>query len=137
MRAVPIIVLTASLALGGDLAAARDTRHTQDMRDQAALAKALTGLTPGRPTSCINPANPTLNTHVYGKTILYSAGPNRIWRSETGGGCEGAAHGDIIVQVEHEGRPCSGDILRTIEQSSRIPTGSCSLGQFTPYAKAR
>ncbi len=108
----------------------------RDADDRAKLAKALAGLTPGKPTSCIPLAYPTLNTQAIGRTLLYRRNGGEIYVNETSGGCEGAANSDILVQVEHEGRPCSGDIIRTVDNATRITTGSCALRDFVPYTKA-
>ena len=136
MRTVPALVAIAlSIGAGGYLAQARAGR---DVDDQARLAKALAGYAAGAPTGCIPIAYPSLSTTVYGKTILYrSAVGGTIYRNDTAGGCESAANGDILVSVQYQGRPCSGDIIRTVEPLNRIPTGSCALGQFVAYKKIR
>lgn len=108
----------------------------RDADNQAKLAKALAGLTPGKPESCVPLSYPTLSTQSIGKELLYKRDRNTIYVNHTTGGCEGAANGDILVQVEHEGRPCSGDIIRTVDSTSRFTTGSCALGQFVPYTRA-
>jgi hypothetical protein len=125
----PVALLIAGVALAKD--------RPLDPVVQAKLDKALAGLTPGAPTSCIPLAYPTLSTHTYGRTILYSRGRDEVYRNDTGGGCEAAGNGDILVQVEQEGRPCAGDIIRTVDPVSHISSGSCALNQFVPYRRAR
>lgn len=125
----PVLLLAAGCALAKDRPA--------DAVVQAKLDKALAGLTPGTPTSCIPITLPTLNSRTYGRTILYSRGRNEVYRNDTAGGCEAAGNGDILVSVEHEGRPCSGDIVRTVDPYTHITSGSCALGQFVPYRRAR
>lgn len=102
---------------------------------QAGLDKALAGRVAGPATSCIPITYRSLNTKAYGRTLLYQQASGTIFRNDTAGGCENAGRGDILVQVEQEGRPCSGDIIRTVDQTSHIQTGSCALGQFIPYEK--
>ena len=135
MRTVSLItVTTAALALAGCMAQAQDKREA---RDQAAVDKALAGLVPGKQTSCIaTRLASNANTEVYGKVLLYRFSNGDVYRNDTTGGCEGNGD-DLLVQIEQEGRPCSGDIIRTVDRYSRIPTGSCALGQFTPYLKPR
>ena len=132
MRA-PILVIASSIALAGCMAQAQDK---EAVRAQADLDKALAGLTPGAQSSCMPLQVSTANTKVYGKTLLYRFSNGDVYRNDTSGGCEGSGD-DILISVEHEGRPCSGDVVRTVDRYSHIPTGSCALGQFTAYSKPR
>lgn len=101
------------------------------------LAQALAGLTPGRTDSCLPLVRPDVHTETYGRTILYKVNRKLIYRNDTSGGCEGggSGHDDILVSVEHQGRPCSGDIVRTVDRYAHFPTGSCALGDFVEYRK--
>ena len=128
--ALPMIgsmLLVGCMGQGGDAESAATT---------AGLDKALAGLTPGATTSCIPPQYSPVSTKVYGKVLLYESTNGDVYRNDTAGGCEGTGD-DILVQVEYEGRPCSGDIIRTVDRSSHFQTGSCALGQFTSYRKPR
>ena len=98
MRAAMIVLPL--ILIGG--VAAKDTR---DAADQAKLAKALAGLTPGKPMSCVPLSYPTLSTQSIGRTLLYKRDRNTIYVNQTTGGCEGAANSDILVSVEHEAAP--------------------------------
>ena len=129
--AVPL--LASLLVLAGCMDQGREAASAET---QAGLAKALAGLTPAPPTSCIPLQLSPVGTHVYGKVLLYKFSNGDTYRNDTAGGCEGGGD-DVLVQVELEGRPCSGDIIRTVDRYSHMPTGSCSLGQFTPYLKPR
>ncbi len=121
------------LLLAGCTGEGRDAASAQT---QAGLDKALAGLTPAPPTSCIPPQLSPASTHVYGKVLLYKFTNGDVYRNDTAGGCEGGGD-DLFVQVEYQGRACSGDMIRTIDRTSRMPTGACALGEFTPYLKAR
>jgi hypothetical protein len=131
--AVP--VLSAALLL----AACGGAERPENPQTLAGLDKALAGRVAGQAMSCVPVGPSSLHTSTYGRTILYrdatSGAP--IYRNDTAGGCEGAARGDILVSVEHEGRPCAGDIIHTVDPTSRFMTGSCALGQFVPYTKPR
>lgn len=130
-------VLCASLLLAA--CSAGRGEKPENPQTLAGVDAALAGRVAGPPSSCVPVSTPSLHTTTYGRTILYrsatSGGP--IYRNDTDGGCEGAARGDILVSVEHEGRPCAGDIVRTVDSTSRFTTGSCALGQFVPYTKPR
>lgn len=129
-RFVPLLPMLAlaACAAGGDRAATAQS--------QAGLDRALAGLTPGPATSCIPMSRPNLSTRAYGATLLYKMGNGEVFRNDTAGGCENAARGDILVTVEYEGRPCQGDIIRTVDPVIKTTTGSCALGAFIPYRKA-
>jgi hypothetical protein len=130
MRALAVSLL---LVFAAAPAASRD-RTPDD--PQAALAKRLTGLTPGHPISCLpNSDTRFAHTQGYGRTILYEVTRNFVYRTDTAGGCESMAHGDIIVVRSNGGQVCRGDVAETIDPASRTPTGSCSLGEFTPYRR--
>ena len=114
-------------------AASRD--HSPD-DPAAALTKRLAGLTPGQSISCL-PGSESRFAHTtgYGKTILYEVSRNFVYRPDTAGGCESMATGDYIVVRSNSGEVCQGDIAQTFQPVSRIPTGSCALGSFTPYRR--
>ena len=131
MRVASILLPLVLVASAGP---ARD--RPLDARTQADLDKALAGLTPGAPLSCVPLTYSMLATKAYGRTLIYRQGNGTAYRNDTAGGCEGAARGDILVSIQHEGRPCSGDIIRTVDPYARTTTGSCALGQFVPYQKA-
>lgn len=104
--------------------------------DEQRIDAKLAGLVPGKPTTCI-PDFPTRNSTAIGRTILYQVSGRLYYRNDTGGGCEGMEHGDILITVSHTGQLCRGDIGRTVNPGGRFPTGSCSLGEFVPYTAAR
>ena len=106
--------------------------------DQARLEHRLAGLVPGKPQACINDFE-TRDAQVssYGNTILYSVGSGVAYRSDTAGGCSdlgGGGH-NILVTRTFTSQLCQGDIATTIDNSSRIQSGSCSFGPFVRYAK--
>lgn len=89
---------------------------------------------PGKPQSCIDPFRFSNSTRV-GDTILYKSSGREIYRNDTSGGCGGLRRGDTIVTRSFSGQLCRGDIIRTVDLPSRIPTGSCVFGDFVPYRK--
>lgn len=100
-----------------------------------ALAAELAGLVPGEPTDCLPPSSRTqMSTKGYGSTIVYRVSSDLKYRTDTSG-CEGVGRDDILVTSTPIGRTCRGDIAQTFDRTSRIPTGSCSFGSFTPYRR--
>ncbi|WP_174291183.1 hypothetical protein [Sphingomonas bacterium] len=128
-----VALIAPLLALAGCMG---DNQEAVSAETQAGLARALAGRTAGNPTSCLPPGPLLSTTKSYGKVLLYTLANGDLYANDTAGGCENRGD-DIFVEVEHEGRACSGDIIHLVDRTSHIPTGSCALGQFTPYPKVR
>jgi hypothetical protein len=140
MRTLPLLMLPAILLPAMTLGACTQTQaeveraQVREAGVQEKLAKELAGLVPGKPESCISQF-PQKQSSGYGATILYRVNSGLVYRSDTVGGCEGIARGDILVTRTPSGQLCRGDIAQTFDQASRFPTGSCSFGDFVPYRK--
>lgn len=98
------------------------------------LAKELAGLTPGRSGTCMPPF-PSTQVKAFGPTIVYVASNGVKYRSDTAGGCERIARGDILITRTVTGQLCQGDIATTVDSASRTFTGSCSFGPFVRYSR--
>lgn len=129
-------VLPAMLLVGGSAALSADNgyRARQEARDRAELTRALTGLTPGKPTSCID-QHRIAGTQRIGDTILYKYSRREVYRADTDGGCFGLRRGDAIVSRTYSGRLCSGDILSTVDFQTHVNSGSCTVREFVPYRR--
>ena len=140
MRTLPLLMLPALLLPAMTLGACTQTQaeveraQVREVGVQEKLAKELAGLVPGKPETCISQF-PQKQSSGYGATILYRVNSGLVYRSDTVGGCEGIARGDILVTRTPSGQLCRGDIAQTFDQASRFPTGSCSFGDFVPYRK--
>ncbi|MEG3176318.1 hypothetical protein U1872_08765 [Sphingomonas sp. RB3P16] len=130
-------ILPAMLLLGGTAALSADSKGyaaRQAANDRVELDKQLAGLVPGKPQSCIDPIRYRDTTRV-GDKILYKNGRNDVMVNDTGGGCFGLRRGDAIVTKTFGSQLCRGDIVTTVDLPMRIPSGSCSFGDFVPYKK--
>ena len=128
-----ILLPLLAIALSGCAASAETQKGATD---EAKLTAALAGLTPQKPQACIDDFQ-SASIEAYGPTILYKVGRGLIYRSDTAGGCERIARGDILVTRSLSGgRLCRGDIAQTVDSTSHMQTGSCSFAAFTPYRKA-
>ncbi len=134
MRILSLLLLPALVSGCAQTPAQLQRAEVRDADVQQKLSKALAGLVPGKPESCISQF-PQKQSAGYGATILYRASSRLIYRSDTVGGCEGIGRGDILVTRTSTGQLCRGDIAQTFDQASRFPTGSCSFGDFIPYRK--
>lgn len=106
----------------------------QEATSQRKLDRALAGLTPGATTDCLPLTTHSEQTTGYGSTLLFRVSRGLVYRNEAPG-CESVERQDILVTVSPSGRLCRGDIARTVQPLSRIPTGSCTLGSFTEYRR--
>lgn len=134
MRNLTLISALALTALGGcamtpgERAAAADRATTAD----GEMRRALAGLSPAETSDCL-PPRPQASLSAYGAKLVYRVSNRLAYVSDTGGGCEGVAHGDVLVTKSSMDRVCRGDIATTLDQGSRAPTGSCGLGAFTAW----
>lgn len=138
MRTSVLIFSFAALALGACAQSPQDIARAQAdaAATQEKLGKELAGLTPSGTTDCLdNFGSKSLKT--YGATLVYRVSQSVKYVNETAGGCEAAERGDILVTKSPTGRLCRGDIATTYQPGARIQTGSCSLGSFTIYKKAK
>lgn len=133
------LIPVALAALAGGLtmtaATAADPRPGPYARRQIELEKNLSRLTPQAPVDCIDTRFRNVAVQAIGTRLIYRESRNRIYVSETAGGCEQVARGDILVTRQFGTRLCRGDIATTVDRVARFQTGACAIGPFTPYTK--
>lgn len=113
--------------------AADDKRPGPYARQQIKLEKELARLKPQPQVDCIDTRFRNVSLKAIGSRLIYRQSRDRIYVSETAGGCENVARGDALVTRQFGPRLCRGDIATTIDRAARFPTGSCAIGPFTPY----
>ena len=133
MRCALMIPIVATLAGCAQTPAGTAAAAQASAAAQAGLAKELSGLTPGKPMSCINEFRSQQVTS-YGRTIVYRVSNSLKYRTDTAGGCERIGR-DVLLTRSVTGQTCQGDIAQTFDPVSRFPTGSCSFAAFVPYRK--
>lgn len=126
-----ILILLATAIGAGSAGVALAKRDSPDI----AFRKLLAGKTAGPPVDCIDTRRGTAQTSAYGDKLVYRFGGKLLYVSDTAGGCETVARGDILVTRQFSTQLCRGDIAQTVDRVARFPTGSCALGPFTPYRK--
>jgi hypothetical protein len=134
-----ILIPFALAAIGGGVAMtaamAADPRPSRAARAEAQLAKDIARLQPQAEVDCIDTRWNRSSLQAVGSKLIYRVGRDRIYVTDTGGGCERVAQGDALVTRQFSTRLCRGDIATTVNLPARIQTGSCSMGSFTPYTK--
>ena len=113
--------------------AAGDKRPGPYERQQIRLQKELARLTPQQPVDCIDTRFRNVSLEAIGTKLIYRESRDRMYVSETAGGCVNVARGDALVTRQFGPRLCRGDIATTVDRAARFQTGSCAIGPFTPY----
>ena len=128
--AIPAVLL---LTAGATTAATpQDGRQT---RADRALARALDGRVAGETTDCITASGTDGPQVIDRNTLLYRQGGRTVWRNELPVNCPALGPGNTIIIELHGGQICKNDTFRVLEPGANIPSGSCRLGEFTPYRK--
>ncbi|WP_235512759.1 hypothetical protein [Sphingomonas sp. Leaf17] len=130
----PMLAAAITLAACAPTAEQRARMASDDAAAQTQLAKKLAGLVPGPSSACLPPIRAT-QVEAYGPTLLYTVSRGLKYRSDTNGGCESLARGDILVTVSNGSGVCQGDLARTVDRVARFTTGGCAIGPFIPYRK--
>ncbi|MGE4322753.1 MAG: hypothetical protein AB7E60_06935 [Sphingobium sp.] len=113
------------------------TYEPRPLTDKQALMleKAIAGMTPGEKVSCI-PRSPSTNmTVISGNVLLYRANSRLIYRNDLIGSCNGLERGDTMIVRSYTAQQCRGDMITSADLPGGMVTGSCALGDFTPYRK--
>jgi hypothetical protein len=136
MRLVFGILGGVAAMLAGTAAISRDWSGISD-RDQKIMDQWLAGKTPGRPVACI-PLNQVRSSQYVGdRTILYRMSRNLVYRNDPPGGCPGLGNGRGLITRTPSTQLCRGDIALVQDFVTRMPGGSCAMGDFVPYRSAR
>ncbi|WHO39172.1 hypothetical protein PMI04_000795 [Sphingobium sp. AP49] len=102
-------------------------------KQTAEMDKALAGLVPGEKVNCINREPQTNFTVISGNTLLYRVNRKLVYKNDLIGSCAGLARGDTMIVRTWGSQYCRGDITTSADLMTGINTGSCALGDFTPY----
>ena len=131
MRAlIPAILSLAAVAAGAAV-------PQPSPKDQAKLDTLLAGRAAGEPVSCLPGTYRNLHSEQVGpNTLIYYQNSPRdrvIWRNDPPGGCVNGGRNVAFVTQRPTTQTCRGDILQAFDPMTRIPYGSCALGDFVPY----
>ena len=102
-------------------------------KQAAKLEKALAGLEAGEKVSCINREPQANFTVISGNTLLYRVSRKLVYKNELIGSCNGLARGDTMIVRTWGSQYCRGDLTASADLITGMNTGSCALGDFTPY----
>lgn len=129
-------IAIAGLALGGVAAAA----VSQDpvTRARARAAQVLEGRTAQPPVHCVNQRLIHGNRSLDDGGILFGEDhAATVYVNRPTAGCPSLDAGRFLITRTPTGSLCAGDIVTVREQGAGPDVGSCALGEFTPYRRAR
>ena len=136
MRKAMMIVPLASLLLCGTVSASSASREARYAKEDARLEKALAGLVPGKPRSCIHlrDAQGTESFDNGKGTILFKVSRKLVYRTDTNGSCNGIGRDRaLITRTFGGGDLCRGDIASSADLTAGFTAGSCAMNDFVPY----
>lgn len=102
-------------------------------KQMSRLEKELAGKEPGEKTSCINRFPSTTMRVISDNVLIYRVSGKLVYRNDLIGSCSGLSRGDALVIRTFNSQYCRGDIAQAVDMTTRIPGGSCALGDFTAY----
>ncbi|WP_150293014.1 hypothetical protein [Sphingobium estronivorans] len=126
----PWIVL-APLLIAGCSGSYEPPRLTEKQTGE--LERALAGKVAGEKTSCVSRPSQATLTAISGSVLLYRVNGRLVYRNDLIGSCPGLTRGDTLIIKSWGSQYCRGDIATSADLPSGMVTGSCALGDFTPY----
>ena len=130
MRAAYIVSAVAALAIGASAVEAKN------LPPEEQIAKALAGRVEGKPVNCIRTSDIRSSEIIDRTAILYTANDGTIYVQRPSG-AEFLDSDDILVSEPFNGQTCSIDIVRLVDQSTRMQSGSVGFNKFVPYKKVK
>ncbi|WP_257389070.1 hypothetical protein [Tahibacter caeni] len=101
------------------------------------LAKAIEGRTAGEPVKCIA-LRDIRSTQIIDRTaIVYGTLGGTIYVNRPKAGAAFLRDDAVLVTDTHSSELCNIDIVKLLDPTSKMLTGSVGLGDFVPYTKPR
>jgi hypothetical protein len=134
MRPAALLVIGAAASA----CAASAFSEPRTIKAETELGRALAGKVPGPPVRCLPPQRTNGMTVIDENTILFRRNSSLVYRNDPPGGCHPLSRGRFALVTRTTGSSlCRGDIAQVVDTVSRIPAGSCVLGDFVPYRSIR
>ncbi|WP_176592481.1 hypothetical protein [Sphingobium sp. EM0848] len=124
-------IILAPLLLAGCSGSYEPPRLTEKQTGE--LEKALAGKVAGEKTSCVNRESQANLTAISSSVLLYRVSGRLVYRNDLIGSCPGLTRGDTLIIKSWGSQYCRGDIATSADLPTGMVTGSCALGDFTPY----
>lgn len=102
-------------------------------KQTTALEKALAGKVAGEKQACISQMPRNEMRVISDSVLLYRVSDRLVYRNDLIGSCSGLVRGDTLVTRSFGSQYCRGDIAHVANLQTGTLSGSCALGDFTPY----
>ena len=129
MKAILASTIAAVLAVGSAPLAA----ETRAERGEARLAEMIEGRTAGEPRSCITAFNSNRLRVIEHVGIVYEGGAT-VWVARATDPRDLGSF-DVPIIERHGSQLCRSDIIRTVDRSTGMHSGSVFLDDFVPYTR--
>lgn len=106
----------------------------------ARLSKMIEGRTAGEPVDCLQQRDIRSSRIINGTAIVYEGQNGTLYVNTPASGASSLRDGLTLVTDTRSDRLCSIDVVRLVDPTSRMFSGTVGLGKFVPYprpAKAR
>ena len=136
MRSIAVLLLGSSLLACTTV----PPSPTRAARSAAELQSLIAGKDAQAPVSCLPTYHANDMVVIDENTVAFRSGPSSVYVAHMNGPCSnlGGAGNYALLTLNTGGTGlCRGEIARVVDTQSRITVGSCSFGDFVPYAKPR
>jgi len=130
MKAILASTIAAVLAVGSIPAAA----ETRAERGEARLADMIEGRVAGEPRSCITAFDSNRLQVIEHVGVVYEGGAT-VWVARASDPRDLGSF-DVPIFERQGSQLCRSDIIRTVDRSTGMYTGSVFLDNFVPYTRA-
>jgi hypothetical protein len=103
---------------------------------QSRLSEELAGRVAGNPLGCVSQRDLRGNRSA-GDALLFEARGNVLYVNRPAAGCPSLGLGRALRTRTPSPQLCRGDIATVFDPVTGLEYGSCGLGEFVPYRKAR
>ena len=131
MRLISILITGAVLASCTEVPP-EPTRTAQAQQRYEAL---IAGKVAQAPMSCLPYYRANDMIRIDDETVAFRDGSRRVYVNHMRGSCSGMSNGNtaLVTRQYSNPGPCSGDIVRVVDNAARMTVGSCAWGEFVPY----
>ena len=134
MRAPLLAMMTPALLLAGCAGVDRD--YAMAPEDRAELDRELAGYVAEAPQKCLDVRFTNRSRAIDDRTVVYN-GAGGKYLATFDGRCRALDNlGEALVFRTFAGQVCDVDIIQTIDSSTGMITGACSIDTITPYRRA-
>ena len=134
MRGIALLLAGAALT-----ACAAAPQPGRSARAESHFQQLIAGKVAGRAVSCLPNYRASDMVVIDDDTLAFRDGNRRVWVTNLQQGCSSLGSGNYALVTRNFGGTglCRGDIAEVADLVTGMTVGSCSFGDFVPYANTR